>query len=34
MTSRERMLAALEGKAVGVIPVAPYFWIAEVREGQ
>ena len=29
MTSRERMLTALEGKAVDAIPVAPYFWGAE-----
>ena len=29
MTSRERMLAALDGGAVDMIPVAPYFWGAE-----
>lgn len=29
MTSRERMTAALEGRPVDRIPVAPYFWGAE-----
>jgi uroporphyrinogen-III decarboxylase len=29
MTSRERMIAALEGREVDRIPVAPYFWGAE-----
>lgn len=29
MTSRERVLAAIEGRAVDVIPVCPYFWGAE-----
>ncbi len=29
MTSRERMIAALEGRPVDQIPVAPYFWGAE-----
>lgn len=29
MNSRDRMLAALEGRAVDQIPVAPYFWGAE-----
>lgn len=29
MTSRERMIAAMEGRPVDCIPVAPYFWGAE-----
>ena len=29
MTSRERMIAALEGREIDQIPVAPYFWGAE-----
>lgn len=29
MTSRERMIAAIEGRPVECIPVAPYFWGAE-----
>lgn len=29
MTSRERMIAALEGRDIDQIPVAPYFWGAE-----
>lgn len=29
MTSRERMIAALEGREVDRIPIAPYFWGAE-----
>ncbi|MHB1001200.1 MAG: uroporphyrinogen decarboxylase family protein [Armatimonadota bacterium] len=29
MTSQERMMAALEGRPVDYIPVAPYFWGAE-----
>ena len=29
MTSRERMIAAMEGRPVDMVPVAPYFWGAE-----
>jgi hypothetical protein len=29
MTSRERMIAAMEGRPVDMIPMAPYFWGAE-----
>ena len=29
MNSRERMIAAMEGREVDQIPIAPYFWGAE-----